>query len=177
MDDGRQRVAILREDEEVAMIQARQDLELFGKRAMPVDPEESSEILAQIGTEVQYEEHVDTTNATRMQLAMEMNARPQPSVSHHSYNSLDNTDRTAKTSHIASRESQTPMELWLDVTEASSHGLNTIKASGSLDSSSEKDRESMDIEIFRRVHVNQSEDNVRITNPLLVDDVHVKGEV
>lgn len=173
MDDGRQRVALLSEDEELVMTQVRQDLELFGKRVMPVDPEESCEVLAQIEIQADQGENMDLLNTSRVTFPKEPSERPQLSVSHYSRDPLlANTDKTATTLNIAPLALQTPMEQWLDETQSCSLELNNMEGSENP-VSAQTNGESMEIELFKRVHVNHSEDDTKIANSLLVDDTYV----
>ena len=62
LEGQRRRVTVLREDEQGTISQIRQDLQIFGVRASPVDPDKASEILPQPGKKFSLEKVSETAS-------------------------------------------------------------------------------------------------------------------
>ncbi|OAP61585.1 hypothetical protein AYL99_03788 [Fonsecaea erecta] len=149
------RLTVLTEDDKVMWSQSTEDLEVFGARPSPKDPEETAAILALL-------EPADTTTANDdfMTLNSATEAAPRtekPPTSPKLTIGPVVQKLVAETIQISDdlpSDFQTPLDMWLAQTELVGLDPNVI-ADTPLSDMTGRDEEASEIEHFKRVHIKQ----------------------
>ncbi|OAG42663.1 hypothetical protein AYO21_02946 [Fonsecaea monophora] len=155
LEGSTKRVTVLTEDDEVIWSQSTQDLEIFGARPLPRDPEESTAILALLqstDTPAVDEEISSVHNATQANSYGEK----EPT----SYEPTGGPDfqkpkvGKTRTSDKLHSEFETPLDNWLAQTESVHLEPNMLSNTPVVDTT-RQDEEASEIEHFRQVHIKQ----------------------
>ncbi|OAL38172.1 hypothetical protein AYO20_02624 [Fonsecaea nubica] len=155
LEGSTKRVTVLTEDDEVIWSQSTQDLEVFGARPLPRDPEESMAILALLqstDTPAVNEEISSLNNATQAS----SHGEKEP-TSHEPTGGPDfQKPKVGKTraSDKLHSEFETPLDNWLAQTESVHLEPNVLSNTPVVDTT-RQDVEASEIEHFRQVHIKQ----------------------
>ncbi|KIX92484.1 uncharacterized protein Z520_11804 [Fonsecaea multimorphosa CBS 102226] len=157
------RVTVLTEDDEVGWSQSTQDLEVFGARPLPKDPEEEAAILELLGC-------ADTTtanqNVTLTGSMTQTGPYKEKAPKSHELTVVPDVQKPvtdkARPSDSLSSAFQTPLDIWFAQTQ--SVGLDPNMTSNiPYSDRTRRDEEASEMEHFKRVHIkegaNNSDDN------------------
>jgi hypothetical protein len=178
MDDlkhDREHSTVLEEDEHITMQQAKEDMELFGDRPLPLDPEESDEMKAHIATlrvPISRRQHSSGKAAeekTDSQTNFEM--AKSPILAEDKSGSVLSSASVMAFPSFSADHGAVPLDTWLNYTQPPI-GAEILRVDATTQNPNyqEEQMETNDIEIFRNVHLESSPEKTGLRHELSHSD-------